>query len=315
MPKRFISLPLYLQLHGTSVFKTMNAKHYYRYILLTGCLFCLCLFSCMERIDINTDASPPRLVVYGYITTDTTRHAVRITRSTGYFVTTKPEGVSNATVSISYDEGVIRLNESSEEPGLYLTSSGIYGIPGKTYNLHASLDFNGDGITEEYEATSYLPFPAVLDSAAVTVSPFASKYLQVLIWGNLPEESSGNFSLHLLRNGVVMNDSLQSFHIMQDEYIASKKFEALPVFQLNPERERYKLLPGDTLTVQVESLTAEYATFIQNAQQEMWGPIPLFSGPPANLETNIRCLSSDSKIEISGFFTAFSKHKTSMVYE
>ena len=293
----------------------MNIKNYFLYILLAVSAFHLCFFSCMERIDINTEASPPRLVIYGYITTDTIRHAVRITRSTGYFVTTKPEGVSNATVSISNDEEIIKLNESSEEPGLYLTSSGIYGKQGKTYILHASLDFNGDGKMEEYEATSYLPFTATLDSAAVTVSPFASKYLQVLIWGNLPEESSGNFSMHLFRNGLIMNDSLQSFRIFQDDYIVNKKFEALPVFQLNPERERYKLVPGDTLTVQVESFTAEYATFIQNAQQEMWGPIPLFSGPPANIETNIRCLSSDSKTEISGFFTAFSKHKTSMIYE
>ena len=293
----------------------MNTKNYKYHIILTVYVLQFFLFSCMERIDINTEASPPRLVIYGYITTDTTRHAIRISRSSGFFVKTKPEGISKATVSISCDDSVIKLNESPEEPGLYLTSPDVFGIQGKTYTLHASLDFNGDGKVEEYEAVSYLPFSATLDSAAVTASNIMDDFLQVLIWGSIPEESSKNFSFHLFRNNIVMNDSLRGFLVYQDDYMVTKQFAALPIFYLNPERERWKIEKGDTITVQVESLTAEYAIFIQNAQQEMWGPIPLFGGPPANVETNIRCLSTESKIEISGFFTAYSKHKVNTVYE
>ena len=293
----------------------MNVKNYFRFILFIGNMLLFSFFACTERTNINTEDSPPRLVIYGYITTDTTQHAIRITRSTGYFVTTKPEGISRAAVSIGYDGGTIDLNESSEEPGLYLTSPDIYGISGKTYTLHAFIDFNGDGKTEEYEATSYLPFPALLDSAAVTPSPIMDNFLQVIIWGSLPEESSSNFSFHLFRNGEVMNDSLRGFSIVQDDYITSKIITALPVAQLNQEREKYKLSPRDTVTVQIESLTPEYAAFIGNAQRELHGSVPLFGGPPANVETNIRCLSTDSKIEISGFFTAYSKDRTSTIYE
>jgi hypothetical protein len=168
----------------------MNAKNYFRYILLTGSVLLFCFYACTERIDIGTEASPPRLVIYGYITTDTTQHSIRITRSTGYFVTTKPQGISQASVSISYDDGVFDLKESSEEQGLYLTSPDVYGIPGKTYALHISLDFNNDGNMDEYEATSYLPFPATLDSAVIVPAPLMDNFLQTLIWGNLPEESS-----------------------------------------------------------------------------------------------------------------------------
>lgn len=314
MPKRFISLLSCLQLHGTSVFKTMNVKNYLCYILIAGFALLLCLGACRERIDINTEASPPRLVIYGYITTDTTEHAIRITRSTGYFVATKPEGISQATVSISCEDGTIVLNESSEEPGLYLTPPNVFGIPGKTYTLHVSLDFNGSGKTEEYEATSYLPFPATLDSAAITLSPIMDVFLQVLIWGNIPEESSHNFSFHLYRNGIAMNDSLRGFQIVKDDHIIGKKITALSVFQLNQEKDRSKLFPGDTIIVQVESITDAYATFMNDAFMEWLGSPPLFGGPPANVGTNIRCLSS-SKAEISGFFTAYSKHKTSTVYK
>jgi len=291
----------------------MNAKYYFRSILFIVGLALSFFYACTERVDIHTEDSSPRLVIYGYITTDTTQHAIQISRSTGYFVSTQPQGISQASVSISYDDSVIDLNESPEEPGLYLTSPDIYGIEGKTYTLHVSLDFNGDGKKEEYEAASYLPFSATLDSAAVTPSPVMDNFLQVLIWGRLPEESSHNFSFHLFRNGVVMNDSLHGFQIVQDDYLATKKITAYPIFQLNQERDRNKLSPGDTLTVQVESITDEYATFLNNAFSEWLGSPPLFGGPPANVETNIRCISSDAKPEISGFFAAYSKNRTTTI--
>jgi len=292
----------------------MNAKKYLRFII-TGSVFFFCFFSCIDRIDIRTEASSPRLVIYGYITTDMTQHAIRITRSSGFFEKNKPEVISHATVSISYDGGVFELKESSEEPGLYLTSADVYGIAGKTYKLNVTLDFDNDGTPETYEAESYLPFPATLDAVQVqTTNLMGENLLKVLIWGSLPEESSNNFSFQLLRNGVVLNDSLRGFRYTRDDYVADNKFSYLPVFILNPEREKYKFLPGDTIAVQVGSITAEYATFMQTAQREMHGPIPIFGGPPANIATNIRCLTPDKKIGISGFFTAYSKHSAFTIY-
>jgi len=293
----------------------MNTKKYLYFILIIGSIILFNFFSCIERIDINTESSPPRLVIYGYITTDTMQHAIRITRSSGFFEKTKPKGVSSATVSISCEEEVFELKESPDESGLYLTSPDVYGLPGKTYTLHATIDFNGDGKTEQYEATSYLPYPATVDAVAVQeTSFFTEKLLKILIWGSLPEENSHNFSFHLIRNNVVLNDSLRGFNYSRDDYVASNKFEALPVFVVDPERDKYKFESGDTIAVQIESITAEYATFMQNAQLEMFGQIPLFGGPPANIETNIQCLSPDSKTGISGFFTAFSKDKAYTIY-
>ena len=291
----------------------MNNTDFFKYIILSVLFFFF--YSCIERININTESSPPRLVVYGYITTDTMQHTIRITRSSGFFEKTKPQGISNATVSISCDEGIFELKESPDESGLYLTSPDVYGLPGKTYTFHASIDFNGDGKTENYEATSYLPYPATIDRVAViATSFFTENLLKILIWGSLPEENSHNFSFHLLRNNVILNDSLRGFNYSRDDYVTSNIFAALPVFVVNPERDKYKFESGDTIAVQIESITAEYAIFMQNAQQEMFGQIPLFGGPPANIETNIKCLSSGSKIGISGFFTAFSKDKAYTIY-
>jgi hypothetical protein len=277
-------------------------------LFLAGC------FACEERININTEASAPRLVVYGVLTTDTMQHAIRITRSAGYFSTDKPEGISHATVHIRCDSEEFTLSESTTEPGLYLTGADVYGRVGETYSLSVVLDFDGDGQTEAYEAASFLPPAAVLDSVAVRNSDLIDNFLEVLIWGQIPEEERNYFSFHLYRNGVLVNDSLQGFSIEDDEFLGTKKIAGLPVFYLNQERDSRRLLPGDTVTVQIEGVTEAYATFITNAQQEMRGANPLFSGPPANIETNIRSLTPSPAIRISGFFTACSKNKATMIF-
>jgi len=287
--------------------------NYFRHILLTSCTL-LFLSACSERIEINTEASPPRLIIYGYITTDTVQHAVRITCSSSYFTMDKPEGISNAKVSISYDGGVFELKESSIEQGLYLTAPNVYGIPGKTYTLHASVDFNGNGEVEEYEATSYLPFPATLDSAAVIPSPTMNNILQILVWGDMSKENSNYLSFHLFRNSVALTDTLRDFRIIGDDLITNKKFTALPIFNLNTERDIYNFSSEDTIVVQVKNFTPEYASFIGIAQKELFGLIPFFGGPPANIVPNIRCLSPDPEISVLGFFTAYSIRKTHTKY-
>jgi hypothetical protein len=268
-------------------------------------------------MNISTEASPPRLVIYGYITTDTAQHAIRITRSAGYFSTESPEGISRASVSIRREGETLVLEESPDEPGLYLTAPGVSGIEGETYTLNIALDFDGNGETEEYEASSYLPYASRLDSIAVQSFIALDNFLQVIVWGRLPENGEGNnyFSFHLYRNSVLVNDSLRGFRINNDDFIAGKEIAAFPVFFLNQERDRQKLSPGDTVTLQMENITREYALFIENAQSESTGSIPVFSGPPANVETNIRSKSPTSTTALSGFFTAYSKNRVSMIYQ
>lgn len=268
--------------------------------------------ACRERIHIDVSASAPRLVIYGYITTDTMRHNIRISRSAGYFSSDKPEGLSGARVSIRHKEEIYPLTEAAAEAGLYQTDANVAGLEGETYTLHVALDFNQDGQAEEYEATSYLPPALRLDSMAVQPSLFSGQFLEILIWGRLPEQDENYFSIHLYRNNVAVNDSLRGFTISNDQYLNRKDIAGLTVFFLNQEREASKLLSGDRISCQAEGVTPEYAAFILNAQAENRGSIPMFSAPPANVETNIRSLGPESDVRLSGFFTAFSKSRISI---
>jgi hypothetical protein len=270
-------------------------------------------FSCEERISIDTGASDPRPVIYGYITTDARQHAVRITRSSDYFSAGKPEGISGAIAVIRHKDETYPLAESGSEPGLYLTADGVAGQEGEAYTLHVSLDFDGDGQPEAYEAESVLPPAPRLDSMAVQPSALSGHHLEVLIWGRLPERDENYFSVHLYSNNRLVNDSLQGFSLANDLFLKNKEIEGLSVFYLNQEREPDRLSPGDRLTLQIEGVTREYADFISNAQSERRGSLPLFSSPPANIETNIRCLTPGGS-SASGFFTAFSVSRAEMIY-
>ncbi|MDH6305036.1 hypothetical protein M2459_001773 [Parabacteroides sp. PF5-5] len=279
-------------------------------------LLALCLFSCTERIDINTEASEPHLVIYGYITSDTTRHEIRITRSSSYFATSRPEGISHADVRISSGDSVFVLTENPSEAGLYQTQGHVYGIEGESYTLSVSLDFDEDGAFETYEATSFLPYAPEVDSIDFRDSDLIDKFIEVLLWGRLPEQDENYLSFHIYRNDKQLTSHLEDYFVIDDEYLDKKEIIGISCFYLDQEDEEEDdiLEEGDYITVRVDGITKEYATFIENAQSELWGSDPLFSGPPANLETNIQCKTQNAPADISGFFTAFSGRRTSRVY-
>ena len=290
----------------------------YKKIPVLGIVFStillICLFACTARIDINTEASAPRLVIYGYITTDTMQHSIRITRSSGYFSTSKPEGISDAVVTIRTDKEIFTLKESASEAGLYQTDKSVYGIEGETYRLSVTLDFDEDGQSEEYEATSYMPQAPQVDSIGFRSSDLFNDYLEVLVWGRMPELDENYLSFYLYRNHELVNDSLQGFFAVDDEYMDKKEIIGIPCFYLDQEEEDSKLSEGDTITVRINGITKEYTTFMNEAQSELWGSDPIFSGPPANIGTNIISKTPSEHILISGFFTAYSGNKHTTTY-
>ncbi|MDR0748632.1 MAG: DUF4249 domain-containing protein [Tannerellaceae bacterium] len=290
----------------------------YKKITLIGIaflpVFLSSLFSCTERIDINTEASAPRLVIYGSITTDTMQHSIKITRSGGYFSTSKPEGISHAAVSIRTDKETFTLQESSTEAGLYQTGKSVFGTEGETYRLSVALDFDEDGRQETYEAVSYMPGAPRIDSIGFRPSLLADDYLEVAVWGYMPEAEENYLSFHLYRNFEIVNDSLQGFFIIDDRYMDKKEIVDVSCFYLNQEEEQSILREGDIITVRIDGITKEYAAFIKDAQSELWGSDPIFSGPPANVQTNIISKSPSESILVSGFFTAFSGSKKTTVY-
>ena len=268
--------------------------------------------ACTARIDISTGDAPERLVIYGYLTSDTMRHSIRITRSSSFFATTPPEGISRAEVVISGGGEEFRLTENDTVPGLYETDDDVYGTEGETYDLYVRLDFDGDGETEEYEASSYLPYPPRVDSINFRKSSITD-HIEVLLWGRIPDNEENFLSVHVYRNDTLINDSLSGFAVMDDEYLDEKEVEAASCYFLDQEEKEEIITPGDTIVVRMDAITRPYADFIRDAQDEVRGSNPIFGGPPANVFTNIRARNG-AKTPVSGFFTAYSGRSAGRLY-
>jgi len=270
--------------------------------------------SCTERIDIKTDDAPPRLVIYGYITTDTMQHSIRITRSAGYFNTDRPEGVSRATVTISDNEGkVIPLVENDSISGLYQTAADVYGEEGKTYSLDVHLDFDGDGKPEHYSASAYLKHIHHIDSIrlAPSVFDFLPNMVDIRLFAkNTPTNENHFFTIFVAINDSVVNSNINRFFVIDNAMFRGMSYiYDIPCYFLSqdPDREyRNEILHvGDKVTLNMNAISKEYATFISNVQSEISVSIPIFGGPPANVPTNIRCIEPKEGTPVSGFFTAF----------
>jgi len=270
--------------------------------------------SCTERIDIKTNDAPPRLVIYGYITTDTMQHSIRITRSAGYFTTSSPEGVSHATVTISDNEGkVIPLTENDSISGLYQTASDVYGEEGKTYSLDVHLDFDGNGNPEHFNASAYLKHIHHIDSIRLepSIFDFMPNTVDVRLFAkNTPTNESHFFTIFVAINDSVVNSKISRFFVIDNAMFRKMPYiYDIPCYFLSqdPEREfRNEILHvGDKVTLNMNAISKEYATFISNIQSEIRPTIPIFSGPPANVPTNIRCIEPKEGTPVSGFFTAF----------
>ncbi len=286
------------------------------------CWIVLALFaaSCTERIDIETDDASPQLVIYGYITTDTVQHSIRITRSAGYFTTDSPEGVSHATVTISDSDGkVIPLAENDTVPGLYQTAADVYGEQGKTYTLNVLLDSDGDQVSEHYQSSAYLTHINYIDSVGLQASTIFKNTVEVLLYAqDEPEENF--YSIFVAINDSVVNPTINKFFVMDDEFINGMYIDGVACYYLDQdpdEEDTNEILHiGDKVTLNINAISKEYATFISNVRSELRGFNPIFGGPPANVETNIRCIDPQDAIAVSGFFTAYpSRYASTVVKE
>ena len=122
---------------------------YWLKISLLVIILSISSWSCTEKIDIELDNTYTRLVVWGELTTDTTVHTVRLTRTAGYFFNQPALGVSDAQVTIDDGETTIILTENVQIKGTYETPPDYFGVPGKIYTLDISgVDIDGDGIPD-----------------------------------------------------------------------------------------------------------------------------------------------------------------------
>jgi len=254
--------------------------------------------SCTEEIDIPLDNTYTRLVVEGAITTDTTTHMIHLTTTSSYYSAELPPPVRNARVTLSDGVDTILLQEAYE--GVYMTSSEVFGVIGRTYTLKIQLQ-QPIGGHSEYTASSKIYEVNELDSISLD---FHSDWGSEGVWEvkcHVQEPPTVDYYRFMIyRNNVLHNPNVQYWFVIDDRFFNGNYAAGAPVAYFRQDNEFEQLYPGDTVGVEVNRISKEFYEYILEVQSAVQGSYPLFSGPPANVKGNI----SNGAV---GFFAAYDR--------
>jgi hypothetical protein len=261
----------------------------------------LLIISCVERINIQLDDSYTRLVVDGKITTDTLSQTVVLTKSTSYYYNEPPPPVTGARLQISDGTDTYSLAESS--PGVYRTDPSIFGVAGKTYTLNIELKEPIGGYSD-YSASSTIYPVSPLDSVSLDFHPDWSEngIWEIKVYVQDPP-TKDFYRFMISKNGRSLTDTLDEWFVTDDRFFNGNYAYGAPIAYLRQDNGDEVLKVGDTVAVEINSVGIDYANFIWDAQSEIRGSNPLFSGPPANVKGNI---SNGA----AGFFAAYSASRS-----
>jgi len=265
---------------------------------------CLASISCTERIDVELGSTYQRVVIFGTITNEAKAHSVKITQSSDYFTNSTAVGISDATVTIDDGSSTIRLSENPAKPGEYLTPSNYQGIPGKTYAMIAKIKNNGS--IQTYSASSLLKAPLTMDSIHVERNNDRKGWDLKLFAYEPPTKDYYMFRAH--KNKVLLSDTITEPTFTDDELVNGRYSYGFPAFFLDELKPDEIIKKGDLIGLEICSINKDFLYFLYDIQQETQPKSPLFSGPSANIRTNI---VGD---KVFGFFTAYSSSITSTVY-
>ncbi len=271
-------------------------------------IFIACLMGasgCTEPIDLDLNSTARRLVVEGFINSDTTQQHIRLTLSGDYFDNQSMPPVTGATVKLSTDEEELVLEEMAEFPGYYFTPANFYGKPGKTYHLSInSVDVNNDGETETYTAQSYMPPLLQGDSIQIGYEKIWNMW-KVLLFAKDPQETENFYMFRLLINNKLWTNSLSSTEIADDAMFDGNDINGVWVFGLDTKEDE-NIYKKDTLTLEMCFIDETFFEYMKAIDEETEPKTPLFSGAPANVPGNI----SNNAL---GVFAAYSVDRLSTI--
>ncbi|GAB3177264.1 DUF4249 domain-containing protein [Telluribacter humicola] len=275
------------------------------------------LVSCEDVIDLEVENGPQLLAVDGWITNQPGPQRIRLTLASGYFDNNEPQPALNAEVTITDDLGKVFTFEDINNNGVYewkpqqidtlnaLTLDTL-GHIGRSYTLRVK--YAG----EEYTATSTIRPVPVIDSLVYQFESLPFTPPNGPKEGYIAEFYARDFAgvgdtywIKALRGGGLYADDPENITLAFDAAFSPGSVSDGLVFILPLRRAinvNQLFSAGDTVGVELHSITPESYYFLQQVRQESSNG-GIFATPPANIFTNIRNRNPNGQKAL-GFFGA-----------
>ena len=277
----------------------------YKLYILIFLAVTVLICSCTEEIDMKFKTAKPQLIVDGYFTDQLRNHYVRLSVSSGFLSNEANPPVSDALVSLSDGVNKIELGEMEDIPGTYIIPQFYRGVYGKTYTLSIDgVDVDNDGQTESYQASNTMNPVAPIDSIKLNWSEeHGQKFWQIQLYTLDPEETKDFYAFAAYLNGESITTKLSELNYAEDKYFNGNQVRGIEVQAVIEENEdgeeEHVLKEGDWVKLEMQNINEDYYDYLIGIDEETGIKVPLFSGPPANVPTNV----SNNGI---GFFRVYS---------
>lgn len=282
----------------------MNIAKYLTFLCVS-----LLFWQCTEPYEPVLSTTYTRLAVEGYVTDQPTKQYIRLAYSAKYLSNQPAEPVHDAVVTVHvYKDtaqsaiSVITYTELGDS-GYYYPPTDFIGIPGNFYTLEIeNVDTDKNGTTERFTATDYMPYPIAKDK----IDSIALVYLavpqfdtwQIKFWAFEPAGLNW-YAFQKQKNGKLLSDTIDLWNATNDYLIDGNYTMGVAVQQISNHDSVEWPEVGDVYTLEMWNISKNYYTNMIQTQEVISYQNPLFSGPPANVFTNL----SEGAV---GYFAAYS---------
>ncbi len=268
--------------------------------------------SCTEEIDLNLKTGKKELIVDAVFTDQSIDHWVKLSVTADYFSNEQNPAVSGAHILFSDGYNTITLHESSLHEGWYIIPASFKAFYGRKYTIEITgVDINNDGIEENHQASNILKPVTRVDAIDLSWSlTQGQKQWQVKLFSKDNEEPGDSYAFLVYINNELISSKISDIEVVNDDYFNGNDVNGVWVQSIVEEdgegkKTDYELKEGDWVTLEMQTINADYYDFISAVHEETGLKIPLFSGPPANVPTNI---SNGAR----GFFRVYSISRDSI---
>ncbi|TDB63790.1 DUF4249 domain-containing protein [Arundinibacter roseus] len=297
----------------------ISIKYLLFYLTLLSPFFLLT--SCEDVVTLDTETGPEQLVVDGWITNQPGAQTIRLSRSAAYFNNAAALPALQASVELTDDAGNSYVFQDVQNNGIYQwtpeSDSVALGKIGRTYTLR--IRYEG----EEYVSANEIKRVPTIDSLIYTEERFPIDPPEGPREGYIAEFFARDFTgigdtywIKSLKGGKLYANEPTSISIAYDASFSPGSPSDGLMFIL-PLRQSITInqlfSAGDTVGVELHSITNEAYYFLQQVRQESSNG-GIFAVPPANIPTNIRNVNPNGKKAL-GYFGASAVNRAETIID